>query len=1362
MMMTTTICDGSSPPVQRYYDDEISHHLLNEFRTLLRRSDALLRRDRHRRRYCRLVGEIDRVDDDDDGDDDENDDEFDVVVASETSMVHPGATPAAANGGRFDVPATAAPDVDDNDDDDDDDDAMGMMMLGGGLYSESESEEDDGGGADGNLVSSVIAATRVDASNARRPPSRRDDGEEEEEEDNDDDEEEDDDFADEDDAAFLRRASSVHDALLLTICTPTCIFDGRELARSLVDAMSRTTSISSSIHMADLARLLSSHAYIDPAPSISSSSSSLRRRKRMRMSRSLLVMQFLLRLDGIRRRESRGSVGRNDDDCDVTASIVLPVIFGGGDGHGSIYLAYDVLRDAALDLRPPIASEEIARASSNACLDALRRVVSVDGNDDDDANRERRRVIEAACKIMARIHDDVRDRDVMATGAARHAMHRAVAALLRGIVVCRDREADDDADDDVGSGEARRPRPTLSLGALRPISGILLPKLYPPGDDDDDRRRSTRVKSRSDVDAMESLWIEISTLLREYDRILYRTERGEGGGEGGKSRDDDDRNYDAAPMAATQMLCVVLPKLRGMDLPPDVIFAPATTPPSCRPIYQRRVWNLIRHCMGRCGGSRGGRDGAIADATGGGRGGRGTSLLSRPSSGGNNATNADEFAGGDWEADECTRDRASMDQLLRRRSAHALRIMLEHERTLMLRNGSSRDGSKSRKNKKTVNGEMKHQGNGEDESIRRREDIELWMKYVLCFEMLEMETELHLVEQVWTTVAEITSSIVDFRRPENGDDDMNKSLVLRRLPRMTWDDIGSLLRLVLLSEAPTMRKLGLYRFLCGHAGVDVPPPKTVAIPAANIIGSDITGDDDNCTTFMNRPKEKTGNTKKTPSGEGGKSPTNDAPLSTVNLDFIIDVVLRSYDSIVGTKVGDNMQVEEGGKQERVSIADLLSKFLTNYTQSLATEDASIGAGATRLSEFVNMIFGPGLIQCSKARSLMLYYRSVAYAIDTMAPGCLNIEPNTIHATIRSLRGIFSSGGAPKLMQEELRSDLALVLKSSIPWNKVDPCLILQVLGMFPPPDELLMINDATQKPLSKARDALGKWLVGIDDGGWAKNASSSCASAFVSGQLMPFGDKDILSGVNLAEREIGMSVCVFCLLSGGGSELLWPAIFKGLATAVTASSSSIYISKANRSMLLLEYGCKEGILSGMGNGDILLSKTNRFMLPPPPNIDSLLCNAAQFIMSQLVSMSMTLFETDAVNATSGGSTRSSTSNSSSTYIAILVGQLRVLHLAYPSSISLSQAVNNMFEDCVNSLSATKEARIDPSASQNCVKSLTLCYAALSCGASFGGDEMLDRLVSTCRMILDVELSIPTRIKNDAKQACRSIFQYAKW
>jgi hypothetical protein len=192
---------------------------------------------------------------------------------------------------------------------------------------------------------------------------------------------------------------------------------------------------------------------------------------------------------------------------------------------------------------------------------------------------------------------------------------------------------------------------------------------------------------------------------------------------------------------------------------------------------------------------------------------------------------------------------------------------------------------------------------------------------------------------------------------------------------------------------------------------------------------------------------------------------------------------------------------------------------------------------------------------------------------------------------------------------------------------------------------------------------------------------------------------------------------------------------------------------ASRSMILLEYGCKEGVLSGMGNGDLLLDSSKEFMMPPPPQIESLLGNAVKFIMSQLTSMSTNLFQIHASD-TSGGSTRSSSSNSANQYVAVLIGQLRVLHLSFPSSVSLSQAVNDMLADCVHQLTDIESAQMNNSTSEistHVVKLLTLSYAALSCGARFTGDSKLSRLISTCQTILNVELSTPPGIKNDAKQ-----------
>lgn len=123
----------------------------------------------------------------------------------------------------------------------------------------------------------------------------------------------------------------------------------------------------------------------------------------------------------------------------------------------------------------------------------------------------------------------------------------------------------------------------------------------------------------------------------------------------------------------------------------------------CRPALQSSVWTILRNCLGRCDDSPN-FSGASRD--GGESGGRGSSLLSR-------------------EKTDCGSSDVPTDQLLRRRSAHCVRILVEHEREILKR---ERVGKKAKNN-----------------NASSREDIECadaWMKYVLVFEMLEMEIEL--------------------------------------------------------------------------------------------------------------------------------------------------------------------------------------------------------------------------------------------------------------------------------------------------------------------------------------------------------------------------------------------------------------------------------------------------------------------------------------------------------------------------------------------------------------------------------------------------------------------------------------------
>ena len=196
----------------------------------------------------------------------------------------------------------------------------------------------------------------------------------------------------------------------------------------------------------------------------------------------------------------------------------------------------------------------------------------------------------------------------------------------------------------------------------------------------------------------------------------------------------------------------------------------------------------------------------------------------------------------------------------------------------------------------------------------------------------------------------------------------------------------------------------------------------------------------------------------------------------------------------------------------------------------------------------------------------------------------------------------------------------------------------------------------------------------------------------------------------------------------------------------------------------------------MGNGEIVLDENSKCMMPPPPNIESLLNNAVQFLLAQVMSMSTILGGDDSGDnkaSGGGGASRSTASSSVSSYIAMLVGQIKILHESFPSSNALSLAVDSMLQKSIDALATIVESQasnatnVDP---VDVVKFLTLSYAALSCGALLtdsskeSGNEKLKKLLSTIQIVLNAKFSMPSgvKVKREVVQACRSVFQYAKW
>lgn len=559
-----------------------------------------------------------------------------------------------------------------------------------------------------------------------------------------------------------------------------------------------------------------------------------------------------------------------------------------------------------------------------------------------------------------------------------------------------------------------------------------------------------------------------------------------------------------APMVATSILCIILPTFRKMELPTTLQHDNESMEKEsfCRPAYSSSIWHLIRSGLGRFGESdnfggsaRSGGSGPIDDE-------------------------AVDNIYGDSFSDVTSPE--SRDQLLRRRCSHILRTLLEYERVVISK-------------KAPAKGSSQESGNSDDVA---RKLVDMWTKYVLCFEMMEMEIELHLVDQVWPTLIELCAAC---KNPISFHDGGNEVKPILRLPPIVWDDIASVLSLVLLSDAPTLRKLGLFRFLGGYAGVK----STVTAKESETVQNSSTE-----SVYMKNPKAKYKIKKKSgirTSADPGEvialsvqftflchahefDPLS-APLSIVSVGFIVDAVIRSYDSLIGTKVGTNIQIDEGGKLISEDVTSLLKTFMSNYVKTLATADED----NCRLSSLVSAVFGSKLIDTHKIRTIALLYRSVADALesDESVTATVALEPATISATIRSIQAAFASGGAPKLLQEGLMRDLSLALKHTLPWQKPDVSLILQVLAMYPPEDTSFRSEDSSRFDIteskyseSSARSGLCAWVRKLGDGKWSTNAAPALATAFVSGQLLPFVETELSLGVDKAERE--MAVSMFC------------------------------------------------------------------------------------------------------------------------------------------------------------------------------------------------------------------------------------------
>jgi len=537
-----------------------------------------------------------------------------------------------------------------------------------------------------------------------------------------------------------------------------------------------------------------------------------------------------------------------------------------------------------------------------------------------------------------------------------------------------------------------------------------------------------------------------------------------------------------------------------------------------------------------------------------------------------------------------------------------------------------------------------------------------------------------------------------------------------------------------------LRKLGLYRFLNGNAGVQVDEPEQ-AVDAPKSTKS----------TLLQPPKKKK-------SIKSKKTKKQSAPLSILTVEFVLRL-LASFDTLIASSVGTNMQFEDQGKVIQQDLIPKASKFVEKFLQTLLRRAAGgDDEKEEKLAKFIAGILGGGALLRLRPRMSVLILTAVKNGlgnIDTKINSPLiPIEESVIEDTISCASILFSSGSIVVTFRDAILDSFATILSHSRLGGTVSPKLLLKVLSLFP-----LDLGETSGHALLQRSSFLSmqKWVSQHS----AETMAAACASAFVNGDLFErTNDWDPIRGSTQLERSWGASIVLLAALSSSSapSELLWPAIHKGLSSCPSATVNWHKADKASRATILLEFGCKLELLSGMGNGDLVVDKQTQQMMPPPPTVESLLSNGTSFILNHVRSLTSARKQQESTPKTGvSGSARSGNAARTSAMIATLVNQLKVLNEGFPSSMVITSAADEILKSSLNSLVVNKPDDIDA------VTFSSLAFAALSSGADpllqiegLSSGDIVSRLLKLSFSGNSASLSKAER------QAFRSVFHYARW
>ena len=365
-------------------------------------------------------------------------------------------------------------------------------------------------------------------------------------------------YLNEETSTLLKRAKAVHSALLLSLphpqsqSTSTKISNegGKKFVEQLIaDILStNNTSHSPSItsdNSEGYNKLVQTMAYLTSSKIINTnpikSRISNERWKKICLTNGLLVVQYLIHLlsseSGSSSINDGESVNNGSGESDKESGgpldewnvVILPLLFG----NSSLFLVDDALRDALLGLSSfssnTTTSDDTTaddnnnmgkrldkcRATINICQTTLQNAVSSTTSNKED--RELRQTyILVVCQVLICLNDGIitSSGGISTTGSnkdlldiVKNGIHSTILTIIRGICYTTTNH---------NNNTLSSSQQQLTLEALRPVTGMLLPKLYNDATVNKSIGKDTSSSGEEvDVRAVE-LWNEILKLLEPY------------------------------------------------------------------------------------------------------------------------------------------------------------------------------------------------------------------------------------------------------------------------------------------------------------------------------------------------------------------------------------------------------------------------------------------------------------------------------------------------------------------------------------------------------------------------------------------------------------------------------------------------------------------------------------------------------------------------------------------------------------------------------------------------------------------------------------------------------------------------------